>query len=120
MRIVKSLVRVNKPKMLSGLNQNGKVAGTCVISSHVADNTPPGHRRNLTLSVIRVKQGNPIGFFNRRRLIVRLADKPVGTGCRKKRKPFCNGMDMSLNVTHCESKQTFDWSFIARKFGEPI
>ncbi len=39
-------------------------------------------------------------------------------GCRKKRKPSCNGADTGLNVTRHESEPTSDGSFFARELGE--
>jgi hypothetical protein len=39
-------------------------------------------------------------------LTVRKAERDVGRGRRRKRRPFCNGSDTGLNVTGRESEQT--------------
>jgi hypothetical protein len=41
-------VTVNKPKMLSGLNQKGTWSGTGALQSPVADVAPPADRHDLT------------------------------------------------------------------------
>ena len=41
-------------------------------------------------------------------------------GCRKKRRPSCNGADTGFNVTRHESEPTSDWCFFARKYGERL
>jgi hypothetical protein len=44
----------------------------------------------------------------------------AGLGCRKKRRPFCNGADTGFNVTRHESEQTSDWCLFAREYGERL
>ena len=44
----------------------------------------------------------------------------AGLRCRRKRRPFCNGVDTGLNVTRLEREQTSDGWLIAGKFGESL
>ena len=41
-------------------------------------------------------------------------------GCRKKRRPLCNGADTGFNVTRHESEPTSDRCLFARKYGEHL
>ena len=43
-----NVVNVNKPKMLSGLDQNGERIGIDIRASSITDATPPAERQNLT------------------------------------------------------------------------
>ena len=45
-------VTIDKPKMLTGLNQKGKWSGTGAPNSPVADGAPPAERRDLTPGAI--------------------------------------------------------------------
>ncbi|TDN63275.1 hypothetical protein B0G77_6919 [Paraburkholderia sp. BL10I2N1] len=51
---------------------------------------------------------------------VKSAHGGAGLGCRKKRRPACNGPDTGLNVTRHESEPTSDWSYLAREFVESL
>ena len=44
----------------------------------------------------------------------------AGLRGRKKRRPFCNGVDTGLKVTRPEREQTSDRWFVAGKLGEPL
>lgn len=44
-----------------------------------------------------------------------IAFSDAGLGCRKKRRPCCNGADTGLNVTRHESAPTSDGSYLARE-----
>ena len=41
-------------------------------------------------------------------------------GCRKKRRPPCNGVDTGFNVTRHESEPTSDWCLVARTHAEHL
>lgn len=49
----------------------------------------------------------------------RLFERRAGLGCRKKRRPRCNGADTGCNITGRESEPTSDGSFSARESDEP-
>jgi hypothetical protein len=54
-------VRIDKPKMLSGLNQNGTWSGTGAQTSPVADVAPPAERHDLTPgSIEKVNEETPL------------------------------------------------------------
>lgn len=87
-------VKPNKPKMLTGLIQNGRVAGVTGPVSVTADSRATG-------SVVRPE---PLGYTHGTKeprtvpaqagkLVARRAGNGVGIGCPKKRKPVCNGSD---------------------------
>ena len=50
----------------------------------------------------------------------RRADGGAGLGCRKKRRPSCNGADTGFNVTRHESEQTSDRCLFARAYVEHL
>lgn len=69
-----SLINVvigRKPKMLTGLNQNGKWTGLMVTSSINEDVAPPAKRRHLTYSGIYAERGKPVIVLARGKRIVR-------------------------------------------------
>jgi hypothetical protein len=45
-----NVVNWDKPKMLTGLSQNGKRSGMDAPNSSIADTAPPAERQNLTLT----------------------------------------------------------------------
>ena len=54
-------VSLNKPKMLSGLNQNGTWSGTGARYSLVADGAPPAEKHDLTPgSIEKVNEVTPL------------------------------------------------------------
>ena len=57
-----NVVKINKPKMLEGLNQKGMWSGTGAICSPVAVVVPPAERRDLTRVGIQVERGKPVVF----------------------------------------------------------
>ncbi len=57
-----NVVNGNKPKMLRGLNQNGKWTGLRATSSLNEDVVPPAKRQHLTYSGIYVERGKPLLF----------------------------------------------------------
>jgi hypothetical protein len=87
-------VIARKPKMLSGLNQNGKWSGLEVTSSSNVDIRTTGEKASP----------NPFGYLcgtwkprnlplRKGKQTVRRAEKVAGIGKRKKRMPCCNGKD---------------------------
>ncbi len=83
----------NKPKMLSGLNQNGMWSRLEVTISSNVDVAPPAKRQDLTCSGIYAERGNPVIFLERGKQAVRRAEKVAGIGKRRKRMLCCNGRD---------------------------
>jgi hypothetical protein len=55
-----NVVNGNKPKMLRGLNQNGKWSGLEVTNSSNVDVAPPAKRQNLTCSGTQAERGKPV------------------------------------------------------------
>ena len=90
-----NIVTVNKPKLLTGLDQ--KVCGTVAsLSTGCAlIMFPPVQRQVLTPAyVTQAEHGKPIvppKQLGKRS--VRKADGTAGKGLEKKRMPFCNGTD---------------------------
>ena len=62
-----NVVNGNKPKMLTGLNQNGKWSGLRVTSSLNVDVAPPAKRPDLTRSGIYAERGKPVIFLFERK-----------------------------------------------------
>ncbi len=54
-----NVVNANKPKMLRGLNQNGKWSSSKVTTSFDVDVEPPAKRQSLTHSGTHVERGKP-------------------------------------------------------------
>ena len=57
-----NVVNWDKPKMLTGLGQNGKGSGMDAPNSSIADGEPPAERQNLTHTVTRTERGKPTGL----------------------------------------------------------
>ena len=57
-----NVVNANKPKMLRGLNQNGKRSGSEVTTSSDVDAAPPAKRQSLTYSGTHVERGKPVSL----------------------------------------------------------
>ena len=55
-----NVVNANKPKMLIGLNQNGKWPSTAVRTSAVADEAPPAERQDLTHTGSHTERDKPV------------------------------------------------------------
>ena len=55
-------VNRDKPKMLTGLGQNGKGSGIGAPNSPIADAAPPAERQNLTHTGTCTKRGKPAGL----------------------------------------------------------
>ena len=93
-----SLINVvigNKPKMLTGLDQNGKWTSLEVTISSNEDVVPPAKRRHLTYSGIYAERGKPvISSFEESKS----QDEPIGLRVWDNRKSewlCCNGRDTS-------------------------
>jgi len=57
-----NVVIVNKPKMLIGLNQNGKWPGIDARTSSVADEEPPAERQDLTHTGTPTERSKPVSL----------------------------------------------------------
>ena len=57
-----NVVTVNKPKVLRGLNQNGKWSGTGVRTSPVANDVPPAERPDLTHTGCHPERVKPVSL----------------------------------------------------------
>ena len=88
-----NVVNGNKPKMLSGLNQNGKWSRLKVTIFFNVDAAPPAKRQDLLRSGIYAERGNPVIFLAKGKQVVRGADEVAGIGNGRKRTPFCNEAD---------------------------
>ncbi len=115
-------MRYNKPKWLIGLRQKAPGAGgrcpTCLLVAY----TLPGRQPAPTPRALLIgKRGNPVSLLTESgQRAVRCAYGGAGLGCRKKRRPCCNGTDTGFNVTRPERGPTSDGSFIARDVGESL
>ncbi len=88
-----NVVNRDKPKMLTGLRQNGTVAGTGSHGSPVMD-TQRYRRTESTSPVLvnLVERGKPVLLLLQRREESRKTDQwQCGYGGGKKRTPSCNG-----------------------------
>jgi hypothetical protein len=55
-----NVVIYDKPKVLIGLNQNGKRSGMALCEWVIVDRVPPAKRRDPTRSEIQAEQGKPV------------------------------------------------------------
>ena len=55
-----NVVSYDKPKVLIGLNQNGKRSGMALCEWVIMDKVPPAKRGGPTRSEIQAKQGKPV------------------------------------------------------------
>ena len=92
-------VIANKPKMLTGLNQNGKWSRLRATISLNVDIAPSAKRQDLTHSGIYAERGNPVIFLAKGKQAVRQADEIAGIGYGRKQMPFCNETDTGLYPT---------------------
>ena len=73
-------VKIDKPKMLSGLNQNGTWSGTGALYSPVADVAPPADRHDLNPGLIeKVNEVTPLSP-RKGRLTAKKADEAAEEG----------------------------------------
>ncbi len=106
-------VNPNKPKMLIGLNQNGKWSGTGAFCSPVVVVAPPADRRDLIYAGIQAERGKP-DVLPLGRAVARPTDGTAGKGCWKKRRLCCNGMDSGSRFAAPEKEQTFNRCLITK------
>ena len=57
-----NVVNCDKPKVLTGLSQNGKGSGMDAPNSSIADNAPPAERQNLNHMGTCMERGKPVGL----------------------------------------------------------
>jgi hypothetical protein len=90
-----NVVNRDKPKMLTGLSQNGKGSGMDAPNSSITDEEPPAKRQDLTRAGTCTERGKPVGLpgFEQGKRAARDADGPAGMGWWKKRRLPCNGED---------------------------
>jgi len=87
-------------------------------NSSVADAALSVQGRRLTCSGAYAEHDNP-EYLPMGRTVARLPDGYAGAGCRKKRRPCCNGTDTGSDSARRESEQTSDGSPFARTPAEP-
>jgi hypothetical protein len=114
-----NVVIPNKPKMLRVSTRNhrlgpkGTRSGVVVANSTTADDAPPANRRDLTPSGTHTERVKlivlPLG-----KQAARQADRTVGKGGWKKRRPACNGLDRGSSFAPRESGQTSIWYLVTR------
>ena len=57
-----NVVNKDKPKMLTGLGQNGKGSGMDAPNSSIVDDAPPAERQDLTHTGTCTERGKPVGL----------------------------------------------------------
>jgi hypothetical protein len=57
-----NVVNKDKPKMLTGLGQNGKGSGMDAPNSSITDEEPPAERQDLTHTGTCTERGKPVGL----------------------------------------------------------
>ena len=57
-----NVVNKDKPKMLTGLGQNGKGSGMDAPNSSITDDEPPAERQDLTHTGTCTERGKPVGL----------------------------------------------------------
>jgi hypothetical protein len=67
-----NVVIYDKPKVLIGLNQNGKRSGMALCEWVIVDSVPPAKRRDPPRSEIHAEQGKPV-------VLPETAGEPQGT-----------------------------------------
>jgi hypothetical protein len=88
-----NVVIINKPKVLTGLSQKARgMDGTLPFRS-AQPMIPPADRQILSHPVKSVEHGKPDCLRGSGNQTVRGGDRQAGRGCRKKRRPLCNGAD---------------------------
>ena len=108
----------DKRKGLTRLNQKvlevGRVRSFWALVTHI----PPGRQQAPNPADFESGTWKPGIAPHQGKRAVRHAHSDAGLGCRKKRRPCCNGADTGFNVTRHASAPTSDGSFIAREFDE--
>ena len=90
-----NVVMLNKPKVLTGLNQNGNVAGTGGEFSPVVNIKATGGK-GWTHPTLALGRNMVSPYLSRKgKQPARNADRDVGTRIWRKRRPPCNGEDRS-------------------------
>jgi hypothetical protein len=115
-----NVVTPNKRKVLrmkatsyNAWTKNGKWSGMGAANSSIADAAPPAERSDLTYTGTHAERGKP-DVLPLGRAVARPTDGAAGKGCRKKRKPRCNGADTGSRFARRESEQTSGRSLITR------
>jgi hypothetical protein len=109
-------VMPRRPKMLTGLDQNGtwqRMNGLGVpVHTTIA---PPAERTTLTRAVSSAKHGKPDDFRQDAGTdLVRGKEESAGRGGRRRQTPFCNGVDRMI-IIQSERMQTSDWFQMTRR-----
>jgi len=60
--LLTNVVNRDKPKMLTGLSQNGKGSGMDAPNSSIVDDAPPAERQDLTHTGTCTERGKPVGL----------------------------------------------------------
>lgn len=74
----------------------------------------PVESGHLTQCTLNGERGNPGRFLATGRMAAMSNNGLRGVGDQKKRRPYCNDVDTSLNITRHDSAQTSGWSLMAR------
>ncbi len=134
-----NVVTENKPKVLGcswaaepptrdhRLGPKGKGSGIGAPNSPIADAAPPAERRDLTYAGTGTERGKPVGLpvdASTRESEPQGAPKGLrvweggGSECLSVMAGI--GVELTSDITPRESGQTFTWSLVTRKFGEPL
>ena len=84
---------MNKPKVLTGLNQNGVWSGVVFEYWATMDVEPPAKLKGPNRSESQAEQGKPVALPLCGKPPERKAVGAAGRGMQKKRMPSCNGAD---------------------------
>jgi hypothetical protein len=95
------IVRYNKPKVLTGLSQNGKGFGQVLVLCLRKQHSPSQEIDPKPFNVILTELGKPVQFpvSPQGKLTARKTDDCAGKGGWKKRKPVCNEQDRGFCLT---------------------
>lgn len=109
-----NVVIFNKPKVLTGLNQNGVRSGVVLGHWATMDVEPPAKMKGPIRSESQAEQGKPVALPLCGRPTERTAVGAAGKGMQKKRMSSCNGANTDCDIIRRESEPTSAWSFMAR------
>jgi len=109
-----------KLKWLTSLSQKARKPEVDLTVPPRGQQRFPVDSRYLTPRDFRSGTWKPRIFSRKGRRTVRGSDEGAGLGCRRKRRPSCNGADTGFNVTRHESEPTSDGCLFARAYGEHL
>ena len=110
----------DKPKLLTGLNQNGTwSAAPAFVTAHTDTKTTGVQAGPTPRVVMSAEHGKPDESPATAKSTARKTDGSAGRGMRSKRRPFCNRADTDCNIVRRESELTSARSSMARETDKP-